>query len=223
MLSLWQDAVRGVGVVQLETKEEVEPLTLLFEGVAQREGWQPDGALRSWQGRRVSFALETRGRVDGGLQLVLPDAAGSLPCQALWPEAFPAPPRRAAHVAVLALDEAVRGQGLLFWRLAVEMWRYCVGAGIVTLYIEVTPRVLPIYQRLGWPLKIRGDLRRHWGEDCYLCSLGIPEVARIILERAEHSAYYREIVAQAFRVALPEHVGLEASRAVLMPPAEALC
>ena len=36
-----------------------------------------------------------------------------------------------------------------FWHLAVEMWRYCVGEGIATLFIEVTPRVLPI-STSGW-------------------------------------------------------------------------
>lgn len=70
----------------------------------------------------------------------------------------------------------------------------------MTLFIEVTPRVLPLYHRLGWPLNIVGELRSHWGEDCYLCTLGIPEVAEALLRRAEHSPYYRQIVAQAFRV-----------------------
>jgi hypothetical protein len=115
--------------------------------------------------------------------------------------------QRSAHIAVLALAPAFRGQPLLFWRLAVEMWRYCVTEGINTLFIEVTPRILPLYQRLGWPLVIQGQLRRHWGEDCYLCTLGIPEVAEALLRRAEHSSYYRQIIAQAFRVAIaPEHV-----------------
>ena len=92
---------------------------------------------------------------------------------------------------------------MLFWRLAVEMWRYCVGENIATLYIEVTPRVLPLYRRLGWPLQIRGDLRLHWGEDCYCCSLGIPEVAEALLRRSERSSYYRQIISQAFRVTIP--------------------
>jgi hypothetical protein len=83
------------------------------------------------------------------------------------------------------------------------MWRWCVGEGIATLSLEVTPRVLPLYRRLGWPLQIRGEARVHWGEECYLCTLGVPEVAEALLRRAGRSPYYRHIIAQAFRVALP--------------------
>jgi len=203
VLPLWRDADAGVRVVRLTTAEEIESLVRLFEGIAAAEGWQPEGALRRWLDRSVYFALEVEGELAGGLQLVLPDAAGSLPCEAIWPEVPAGPAKRRAHVAILALDEAFRGQGLLFWRLVVEMWRHCVAQGVATLFIEVTPRVLPLYRRLGWPLKIQGERRRHWGEDCYLCTLGVPEVAETLLRRAEHSPYYREIVAQAFRVALP--------------------
>jgi hypothetical protein len=203
MLGLWEDAASGVRVVKLTEAEEVEALVGLFEGVAAAEGWQPEGALRRWGHRSVYFALELRGQGAGGLQLVLPDLAGTLPCQALWPELPVGPARGHAHVAILALEEAFRGQGRLFWPLVVELWRYCVGAGIATLFIEVTPRVLPLYRRLGWPLRIRGERRRHWGEDCYLCTLGVPEVAAALLRRAEHSPYYRQIVAQAFRMTLP--------------------
>jgi hypothetical protein len=83
------------------------------------------------------------------------------------------------------------------------MWRHCVATGIANLFIEVTPRVLPIYQRLGWPLEIQGTLRLHWGEDCYLCTLSIPDVAAGLLHRAEASLFYRQIVMQAFRVGVP--------------------
>ena len=204
---LWKDAESGVQVVRLIEPEEIETLVSLFETIAQAEGWEPGDALRLWQDRSVYFALEVNGQIIGGLQLVLPDAAGSLPCQSVWPEAKIALPGRCAHIAILALDEAVRGQSLLFWRLAVEMWRHCVGSGVATLYIEVTPRVFPLYRRLGWPLKIEGELRRHWGEDCYLCSLGIPEVAEAILRRAENSVYYQQIIAQAFRVTLSPRAG----------------
>ena len=216
MLSCWNSGdgggggEHGVQVVRLIESEDVEPveaLVRLFEGIASVEGWEPGGALRLFQHRSVYFALEIKERVSGGLQLVLPDHEPSsltLPCQALWPEvpvsAKASSDCRSAHVAILALERAVRGEGILFWRLVIEMWRYCVGEGVTTLFIEVTPRVLPLYQRLGWPLVIQGGLRRHWGEDCYLCTLGIPEVAEALLRRAEHSPYYRQIIAQAFRV-----------------------
>ena len=202
MFSLWGDVASDARVVRMTTPEEVEDLVRLFEKVADAEGWQPDGALRRWQSRSTYFGLEVEGRLAGGLQLVRPDASVTLPCQDVWPEVS-TPSARCSHVAILALDKAFRGQDILFWRLVVEMWRHCVGEGINTLSIEVTPRVLPIYRRLGWPLEIRGDLRRHWGEDCYLCSLGIPEVAETLLRRAERSSFYRQIVSQAFRVSIP--------------------
>ena len=207
MLPLWKDAGSGVRVVRLTEPEEIETLVRLFETIAQAEGWEPGNALRLWQDRSVYFALEVEGQIVGGLQLVLPDAAGSLPCQSVWPEAQVGPSGRCAHIAILALDAAVRGQSLLFWRLAVEMWRHCVGTGVNTLFIEVTPRVFPLYRRLGWPLKVEGELRRHWGEDCYFCSLGIPEVAEALLRRAEESGYYQQIIAQAFRVTISVSVG----------------
>ncbi len=202
MLSLWEDAEQGVRVVRLTGPGEAEALVRLFEGVAEAEGWKPEGALRSWPDRSVYFALEVRGELAGGLQLVLLDHDGTLPYQTIWPEVPLSAPGRQAHVAVLALTAPFRGQTLLFWRLVVEMWRHCVGEGLVSLSIEVTPRVLPLYWRLGWPLKVQGELREHWGEPCYPALLGVPEVAESLLRRAEHSAYYREIISQAFRVEL---------------------
>lgn len=203
MRGLWKDAQSGVRVTRLTEAVEIEAVVRLFEEVAAAEGWQPEGALRQWLDRSVYFALERQGQGIGGLQLVLPDGVGKLPCQVLWPELPAGPASGRAHVAILALSEPFRGQGSLFWTLGVELWRYCVGEGIATLFIEVTPRVLPLYRRLGWPLQIEGELRRHWGEECYLCTLGIPEVAAALLRRAEQSPFYRQIVAQAFRVTLP--------------------
>lgn len=202
MVPLWKDAEQGVRVLRLTGGTEVEPLVRLFETIAEAEGWEPEGALRRWLGRSVYFALEVDGALAGGLQLVLPDPEGTLPYQSIWPEVPLASPGRQAHVAILALDERYRGQSMLFWRLVCEMWRHAVGAGVATLSIEVTPRVLPLYWRLGWPLKVQGELREHWGEDCHLAFLGVPEVAEALLRRAEHSTYYREIIAQAFRVTL---------------------
>ena len=180
----------------------------LFEAVSEEQGWQPGAALRDFRPQSVYFALNRADEESfiGGLQLVLPDASGRLPCQAVWPD-VQGVPQRSAHIAILAVEAAYRGTPLLFWHLAVEMWRYGVSHGLTTLFIEVTPRVLPLYRRLGWPLTIVGERRVHWGEACYLCTLGLPEVARVLLEKAEHSAYYRQIVAQAFRVTM---VGNEA-------------
>jgi hypothetical protein len=209
MLPLWEDVetgVPGVRVVRLTEPAEIEELVRLIEVVAREERWQPGDAVRRPRDRSVYFAVEAAGQLVGGLQLVLPGPGGRLPCHDLWPDAAPSSLRRGAptaHVSVLALAPAVRGQSLLFWHLVVEMWRYCVGEGIATLYLEVTPRVLPLYRRLGWPLALQGDKKVHWGEECCLCTLGIADVAQALLVRAEHSRYYRQIIAQAFRVTLP--------------------
>lgn len=209
MLLLWENIWQGACVVQITDTEEVETLVGLFENVARVEGWQPEDALRHNRENSVYFGLYVQGQLAGGLQLVRSvlrdDSRGVLPCQVVWPEIpVPLPLSRRAHVSVLALDASVRGQGNLFWMLVVEMWRYCVGEGIATLFIEVTPRVLPLYQRLGWPLKIQGERKVHWGEECYLCTLGIPEVAQTLLLKAENSRYYQHIIAQAFRVTLAD-------------------
>lgn len=192
-----------IEVVCLTQKDEIGKLVQLFADVAQEQGWQPEEALDAWAQRSQYFALHIKEKglsFLGGLQLVLPDGQGRVPSHAVWPEV--PTQTRSAHVAILALEASHRGQTLLFWRLTIEMWRYCVGQGITTLFIEVTPRVLPLYRRLGWPLQIVGEKRMHWGEECYLCTLGIPDVARTLLQKAETSPYYHEIIAQAFRVTL---------------------
>ena len=209
---LWRNADNAVCVNQLTDLEEVGSLVRLFERVADEEGWQPGGALRLGMDRSVYLGLEVRGHLAGGLQIVLPGVEGTLSCQTIWPEVDIGPSNRCAHISIMALDSGYRGKSALFWHLAAEMWRYCVGKGISNLYIEVTPRVLPLYHRLGWPLKIVGEARVHWGEDCYLCSLGIPEVAEAILRRAEHSHYYQQIVSQAFRVNVSGGTGYRSER-----------
>jgi len=72
MLPLWREAASGVRVVQLseaEDVDEVEPLVRLFERAAEREGWQPEGALRRWPERSLYFALEVAGNVTSSLIL----------------------------------------------------------------------------------------------------------------------------------------------------------
>jgi len=174
-------------------------LIALFEAVAREEGWQPGDQLRAYQDHSVYFALHVEKTLAGGLQLVLPDAAGQLPCQRVWPELDLCEESGVAHVAVLALRREFRGkgQGDLFWRLVIALWRHCVLVGIYTLYLEVTPRVLPLYQRLGWPLQVCGPERLHWGEPCLICSLDVRQVAGALAERAICSATYRDILARA--------------------------
>jgi hypothetical protein len=205
MRSLWKDADSGVEVVYLTEPGEIAQMVRVFEAVAQEQGWQPGQALGRTAAHALYFALHQEGRPQplvGGVQLVCPDAAGNLPCHTLWPKVRCLPRQRGAHVVILALEAPYRGRPLLFWSLVAELWRYGVEAGVTTLFLEVTPRVLPLYRRLGWPLQIEGDLRLHWGEECYLCSLSLAEVAGALLHKGEQSPYYREIVAQAFRVTL---------------------
>ena len=59
----------------------------------------------------------------------------------------------------------------------MELWRSCEAQGITELWLEATPPTLAVYRRLGFPLKVVGELRTHWGEDCYLCRMGVAEVA----------------------------------------------
>lgn len=205
MLPLWTDGDSGVRVVRLTDLEEIETLVQLFETIAIAENWQPEGALRLWIAGSVYFALEVKGELAGGLQLVLPDMQGRLPYHTVWPEVAVPSAMASAHVAILALDEDFRGKRRLFWPLTAEMWRYCIGERINSLFMEVTPRVRPVYQRIGWPLRVEGQLREHWGEDCYLCTLGIPEVAETLLRRSEQSLFYQEIVAQMIRVTLSKN------------------
>jgi len=191
-----------VRVGLLSGAAEIDSVVCLFEAVAKEKGWCPEGALRETVYRSTYLGLEVRDRLVGGMQIVTADRCGRFPFNDVWPETVPARPGQSAHVAVLAVEQTVRGQGRLFWYLAAEMWRHCVGIGVSSVYIEASPRILPIYRRLGWPLKVCGELRSQWGAPTYLRSLGIPDVAEAILRRAEHSAYYRQIVSQAFRVSI---------------------
>ncbi len=208
MLSLWQEVGGDTRVGRLTQADEIEELIGLFEAIAAEQGWHPGGALRQWEERSVYFGLrggEPSAPLLGGLQLLFPEASGRLPCHALWPEA-PLLGARAsgqpqcAHIAMLGLVSAARGHPLHFWRLAIEMWRYCIAAHLMTLFIEVTPRVLPLYRHVGWPLTICGERRLHWGEECYLCRMELPEVARVLLTRAQNSPHYQSIIAQALRL-----------------------
>ena len=165
MLPLWRDAEGGVWVFRLIEDEHVDTLVKTFEQVAEERGWKPEGALSRYRDRSVYFGLCVGGQLAGGLQLVMPDTAGSLACQSVWPEVVISPPNGCAHVAILALNRAYRAQGDLFWHVVVEMWRFCVGNGIDKLFIECSPRALTLYRRLGWPLKVEGELRLHWGGD----------------------------------------------------------
>jgi len=135
MLPLWCEPDSGLRVGLLTEPEEIEKLVRLFEDVADAQGWQPEGALRLWLARSVYFALEVNGKLAGGLQLALPDSQGGLPCQVVWPEVSIHNAGRCAHVCMMSLAESYRGENAHFWRLAAEMWRYCVEGSIATLFM----------------------------------------------------------------------------------------
>ena len=66
--------------------------------------------------------------------------------------------------------------------------------------IEATPPTLRLYRRLGWPLRIIGELRLHWGEQCYLCGMGVQDVADALVGKAQRARSYRILVDQAHRM-----------------------
>ncbi|BCM94489.1 hypothetical protein IAD21_06396 (plasmid) [Abditibacteriota bacterium] len=207
MQMLWQEAESAASVVRLTNAAEVRELVAVFAAIAAEQGWEPGGALEQYTQRSVYFALRGGAwgtHLLGGLQLLLPEESGTLPCHILWPTAPLYPSRngkpRCAHLAMLGLLGEARGHRLHFWHLGIEMWRFCIAVGITTLFIEVTPRVLPLYQYLGWPLTICGDTLLHWGEECYLCTMELPDVAQTLLRRAQNSRHYHRIIAQAFRL-----------------------
>jgi hypothetical protein len=196
------EAAEESTVRTLTDAADVAALVRLFEQVACEEGWQPGEGLTAFVDRSMYFALYAPGgEAIGGLQLVCPDATGRLPSHEVWPELARVAHSTCAHIAVLAVQKPHRGSradyGALFWLLVIALWRHCVQAGITELWLEATPRTLACYQRLGWPLLIRGALRMHWGEPCYLCSLSVREVAGELAQRAVRSPTYRQILFHA--------------------------
>jgi ribosomal protein S18 acetylase RimI-like enzyme len=193
-----------------EAAEEIEAIRHWLEAMAADEGWQPGGELSAYGGRSVYLSLYEKGGTEtepliGTLQIVLPENARMLPCQRVWPElpigiprneAISETPLSVAHVLVLAVLPEWRRTGV-YWQLCLALWRYCVEAGIRELWMEATPTMLRCYRLLGLPLVVRGELRTHWGEPCYPCSLSVREVAGAIAEKAVRSRRYRHLLTQA--------------------------
>jgi len=190
----------GEEIQLLSGSAETEELRRLFAQIADEQGWQPGVQLQTLGSTSVYLALRLGGEIIGGLQLVRSDNEFELPCLGIWPEINLDGQTDIAHIRILALSRQYRGKGDLFWLLCVELWRYCAASGISQLYLEVTPPTLRVYRRIGWPLQIVGDLRSHWGEECYLCSMRVGELADICMSRAQTSALYRRIVCQGLRL-----------------------
>lgn len=174
--------------------EEAEQVIQLFEGIAVEEGWQPGDQLRAHLSRSGFFGCWEEAMLIGGLQLITPDEAGEVPTHIVWPE-LPTLGPDVVHAAVLAVLPEYRGKdgGAAFWQLGSALWRYCVEKQIKTIWLEATPKMLRAYRLLGWPLVVIGELRDHWGEPCYPCSLTVREVAGSLAERALVSTTYRGI------------------------------
>jgi hypothetical protein len=187
----------AVEVVPLTGAGEIESLLGLFEQVAAEEGWQPGGQLRAERPTALYLGIAVGGELAGGLQVVLPDAAGCLPYLSVWPEVIV--PGRTAHATVLAVRREHRGRPALFWLVCSEAWRLCAQEGIDGLTLEATPDMLQRYRRVGWPLEVIGDLRMHWGEECYLCRMDVCTLAGTMLVRALRSPMYRDMVVRAIR------------------------
>lgn len=189
----------GVTIVCPTDTEQVEALIRVFEQIAAEQSWQPGNQLRAYPQTSHYFAVLVAGEWAGGMQVVLPDADGHLPCHAVWPESEVIAQGCTAHVTMLALCPQYRGRHGLFWPLCVEFWRWCVAEGVETVVLEATPLMLERYRRVGWPLEVIGDLRTHWGEECYLTGMKVREVAGSLLARALRSPIYRVLIEQAIR------------------------
>ncbi len=184
-----------------------ERVIALFEGIAAAESWQPGDQLRAHSSRSVYFGVWDETKLIGGLQLVTPDEAGEVPTHLVWPE-LPVQDKTSGvlHAAVLAVLPEYRGKdsGVAFWQLGSAFWRYCVEQNVKTVWLEATPKMLRCYRLLGWPLVVIGELREHWGEPCYPCSLSVREVAGSLAERALVSTTYRSIFTAALQPKTPE-------------------
>lgn len=217
MVQLWHDSASGVRVVRSTNEHEIDTLLKLFAFVAEEKGWQPGDDLLKYREQSVYFGVEQAEKLLGGLQLEFPNTEGSFSCHSVWPEVTIVTANRTAHVAILALNSACRGQGS-FWPLVTEMWRYAVGKGIDELLIECSPANLRIYRRLGWPLEIRGDRRMHWGSsETYLCSLSVRGVADAMLSRLQVPAY-RRVVDQMFRLNSSDPCGVHTDSGAATQP-----
>ena len=187
----------GTRVVALAPGAETDALVGFFERVAAELSWQPGDQLRACQDGARHLAVTVGPEMVGGLQVVM-GKGNALPSRRVWPEAEIGE-ATAAHVTILALGKEYRGHPHLFGPLCVELWRWCAAGGAEQIVIEATPPTLRLYRRLGWPLRIIGDLRPHWGEDCYLCAMGVWEVADSLAAKAERARSYRSLVDQAHR------------------------
>ena len=198
------DTKNTLTVARLLAPEEVRTLLSLFTEIAAEQGWQPGEYLNTAPEGAVHFALFDNGEPVGGLQVVLPDTQGRLPCQNVWPEV--SLPAACCHGTIIALRPAYRGHIAHFWWLCQALWCFCADQGITTIVLEATPRMVALYKRLGLPLQIIGELREHWGEPCQLVSVDTVVVAGAIALRARRSCLFRQMVLNALQIERPSAI-----------------
>ncbi|HVA91431.1 MAG TPA: hypothetical protein VNL71_16490 [Chloroflexota bacterium] len=194
----------GVRVSRVRTETEVEEVVRTFERLALSHDWAPDGQLRAYPDLSVYWAVRVDGRLAGGLQLVLGNTEGRLPVRTVWPELDLAGRADVADVALLAFCREHRGTAGLFWLVCAELWRYCAFHGIGELWFEIPPAILRLYRRIGWPLKVAGELREHWGELCYPCRLDVKELTDAMVGRMAAPGLLGQLLHQALRDPIPE-------------------
>ena len=198
-LDILNENVGVIRVNQASKIEDIKSLLQLFTQVANEQGWEPGDQLFAYTSSSVYFVIMMDERLIGGLQLVLGGTDGIMPYLTVWPELKHASLEKSADVALIAILPEYRGKLRLFWLLLVELWRYCAANDIERLWMEITPRTLRLYQRLGWPLAVAGSLRHHWGEECHPCSVSVKELERVFNEKARLSSMYHDFVSQAYR------------------------
>ena len=186
-------------VFHLERETEKAELLGVFKLISQELGWQPGEWLDTSPATAHYIAVNVGEELAGGLQIVLPSVQGELPYVGVWPEVILSAPCRTAHVTILALSQKYRGKQGLFWSLCIEMWRFCTEQGMDTLVLEATPSMMERYRKLKWPLESIGDLRLHWGEECYLCQMDLRTAAGAMLIQAQRSPSYRTLIGKAAR------------------------
>ena len=147
-------------VCLLKTEKEIASLLTIFQQVADELSWQPGDYLHSIPNHSLHFAGLLDGTLTGGIQLVLQNEEGYLPCQKVWSELKFRPDEKLGHVTIMALAPEFRGCPGLFWSICVELSRYCVAQKINAIILECTPPMLKLYRRIGWPLRVIGELRK---------------------------------------------------------------
>ncbi|WP_119321672.1 N-acyl amino acid synthase FeeM domain-containing protein [Capsulimonas corticalis] len=191
------DAQYTVG--EVADDDGVSAVIRMFHEIADEQSWRPGSQLLDYARASVHFAAHVGASLAGGLQLVPGSSCESLPCEMVWPDVL-IPSRSArAHISIMAVRPEYRGTAQLLWPLCIEMWRYCAAHAIADISLEVTPSTYKLYLRLGWPLEIIGELRPHWGEECFLAKMGVTDVAGAMVVRAMRSHSYRHIVAMMGR------------------------